>query len=50
MEERYGINVYVVAINAHYSPIWVYVELIFSYNLYLRYKSRSFFCSQDDIL
>ena len=43
MAERCGINVYVVAIKDHYSPLWVYVELFFSYNLYLRDKSRSFF-------
>ena len=50
MAERCGINVYVVAIKDHYSPLWVYVELFFSYNLYLRDKSRSFLCSQDDIM
>ena len=43
MAERWGINVDVVAIKDHYRPLWVYVELFFSYNLYLRDKSRSFF-------
>ena len=41
MAERWGINVDVVAIKDQFP--WVYVELFFSYNLYLRDKSRSFF-------
>ena len=43
MAERWGINVYAVALKDHYSPFWVYVELFCSHNLYLREKSRSFF-------
>ena len=27
MAERWGINIYVVAIKDHYRPLWVYVEL-----------------------
>ena len=47
MAERWGINVYVVK---DYRPLWVYVELSFIYNLYLRDKSRSFFAHRNDIL
>ena len=50
MAERWGINVYVVAIKDHYSPLECMSSFFFSYNLYLRDKSRSFFCPQDDIL
>ena len=42
MAERWGINVYVVAIKDHYSPLEC-MSSFFSYNLYLRDKSRSFF-------
>ena len=42
MAERWGINVYVVAIKDHYSPLEC-MSSFFSYNLYLRDNSRAFF-------
>ena len=42
MAESWGINVYVVARKDQYSPLEC-MSSFFSYNLYLRDKSRSFF-------